>query len=255
MTPLDHLAMNASIDLPRPFSRTKALLALLLIAPAPTLGVIAALVGQQSPLGTAIWAGAKVWLLLFPLLWLLVVDRRPLSFSPIQRGGMLAGTISGLAICLTIMLGAWIALPWIDVTVLREKMNEVGLGNPWVFLGATLYWIFINSVLEEYVYRWFIFEKSEQLLTHAPRASSRLDGVGISAIILSAAIFTVHHALIVSVYFSPIIALLASIGVFAGGAIWSALYLKYRSIWPAWISHAWADVGVFAVGGYLIFSS
>jgi membrane protease YdiL (CAAX protease family) len=41
--------------------------------------------------------------------------------------------------------------------------------------------------------------------------------------------------------------------VFTGGAIWSWLYVRYRSIWPGYLSHAIVDVAVFAVGWWIIF--
>jgi uncharacterized protein len=48
---------------------------------------------------------------------------------------------------------------------------------------------------------------------------------------------------------------LGSLGVFAGGAVWSHLYLRTRSIWPGYLSHALADVAVFAVGAQIILDS
>jgi uncharacterized protein len=48
--------------------------------------------------------------------------------------------------------------------------------------------------------------------------------------------------------------LLCCAGVFAGGVIWSALYLRYRSIWPGYLSHALADLAIFAIGASLLFN-
>jgi membrane protease YdiL (CAAX protease family) len=47
---------------------------------------------------------------------------------------------------------------------------------------------------------------------------------------------------------------LGSAAVLAAGACWSWLYLRYESIWPAWISHVIADAAVFIVGWQLLFS-
>jgi hypothetical protein len=46
---------------------------------------------------------------------------------------------------------------------------------------------------------------------------------------------------------------LGSCGVFLGGAAWSWLYLRYRSIWPGYVSHAIADAAIFIIGYRLIF--
>ncbi|MBQ9619355.1 MAG: hypothetical protein IJR44_02575 [Neisseriaceae bacterium] len=49
--------------------------------------------------------------------------------------------------------------------------------------------------------------------------------------------------------------ILASIGIFAAGVIWSGLYAKCRSVWIPYISHLWADIAVFGIGAYLIFQA
>ena len=43
------------------------------------------------------------------------------------------------------------------------------------------------------------------------------------------------------------------LGLFIGGAAFSWLYVKYRSIWIPYITHAMCDVVVFAVGYVLLF--
>jgi len=48
---------------------------------------------------------------------------------------------------------------------------------------------------------------------------------------------------------------LGSAAALAAGACWSWLYLRYGSIWPAWISHVIADIAVFAVGWQLLFAA
>ncbi|MBR5676140.1 MAG: hypothetical protein IKX14_06860 [Neisseriaceae bacterium] len=49
--------------------------------------------------------------------------------------------------------------------------------------------------------------------------------------------------------------MLASLGIFGAGVIWSGLYAKYRSVWIPFISHAFADIAVFGIGAYLIFQA
>ncbi len=98
-------------------------------------------------------------------------------------------------------------------------------------------------MLEEYVWRWFVYRKFEVLL---PRTL---------AVVAAALAFTLHHVFAVGINFGwdGRITALASLGVCVGGLTWSVLYLWYGSIWPGWISHAWADVGVFAVGYLILF--
>lgn len=220
----------------------RALLALLLIAPVPSLGVFAAMVAAPGPLGHAVFLGAKIWLLSFPAFWWLVVERGRPSWSPPLRGGLGAGALSGLALAGLIFLGAWlVGVQRMEAAPLLAAAQEMGLASPRAYLAGAVGWILVNSLVEEYVYRWFILHQCEILLSTP------------AAIIASAAIFTVHHVIAVSRYLDPGFTVLASVGVFVGGLVWAWLYHRYRSIWPGWISHVLADVAVFAIGWRLLF--
>ena len=223
-------------------SRRNAVLALLLIVPVPSLGVMAAMVAAPGPFGHAVFLAAKIWLLIFPAAWYLVVERGRASWSPPREGGIGVGLLSGLAIAAVIILGTWLAgIQKIDLAPLRSAAQEMGLGTPAAYLTAAAGWTLVNSLMEEYVYRWFVVRQSEKLFSPT------------GAILTSAMIFTVHHVIAVSQYLSPFYTVLASAGVFVGGAIWAWIYHRYRSIWPGWISHVLADIAVFGIGGWLLF--
>ena len=96
-------------------------------------------------------------------------------------------------------------------------------------------------MLEEYVFRWFITSKLEQILGGKWRP-----------ILLSAGIFTLHHTIALAFFIDPLGNALASLGVFIGGVIFSWIYVQYRSIWVAWVAHALADVAIFAIAWQLI---
>ncbi len=223
-------------------SRRNAVLALLLIVPVPSLGVLAAMVAAPSALGKTVFLVAKIWLVLFPAAWYLMVDRGRPSWSPPRLGGMGVGALSGLAVLAAIVAGAWLAgVRTMDLAPLRAAVEEMGLGRPGAYLAAAAGWTLVNSLMEEYVYRWFILRQSEQLFSAT------------WAILMSAAVFTLHHIIAVSQYLNPLHTVLASAGVFIGGVIWAWLYWRYRSIWPSWISHVLADIAVFGLGWWLIF--
>ena len=142
-----------------------------------------------------------------------------------------------------------ISLTWIifensiDLIYMVDTLAAKGLSNPKIYFAGMIYWIFINSLLEEYVFRWFITTKSSILFNN--------DNAGI---IFSALLFTLHHTLALH-YFGFLWwqTFLASIGLLSAAAIWSMLYLKYRSIWVCWISHAICDIVVFYIGYYILF--
>lgn len=232
---------NGTMSVPRT-DRGRALLALLLVAPVPSLGVLAAMIIARGPVGQAVFLAAKVWLIVIPAAWYLIIEKGTPSWSPPVRGGLGVGALSGLAIAVCIIAGTWLlGVHHMDSAPLLEQIREMGLASPLSYLGGALAWTLINSLMEEYLYRWFIFRQCENLFTDVP------------AIILSAAIFTIHHIIAVSRYLDPALTVLASLGVFAGGVLWAWLYHRYRSIWPGWISHVLADVAVFALGWRLLF--
>jgi hypothetical protein len=220
-----------------------AIIALLALVPAPSIGVWAAMIAWPGAIGTTIFAACKAWMLLLPIVWHLIVERRRPSLSPAQRGGFGVAIILGLLISAVILIAyQLVGWHWIDADQVRRIAERNGIGTLPRYLAATAYWILINSVLEEYVYRWFVFRKCEALMPPA------------LAVLGSAAAFTIHHVIAIGVQFDWRVTTLASTGVFIGGAVWSWLYLRYRSIWPAYLSHAIVDVAVFYVGWRIIFA-
>lgn len=221
--------------------KRNALLALLLFAPAPTVGVAIALYGTPGTVGSLLWGFAKLWFLLGPALWFLFKERQPLSWSPLlpsqRRAGMAAGFGTGILMAASIFGGYWLfGKGQFDPAPMRELLRTAGLTSPERYLLMVAYWTLINSLVEEYAFRWFLYRQSEQLV------STR------TAVLLAAFIFMVHHTVALSAYVPWHLNALGSIGVFSAGLIWSRLYARYRSIWPAYISHILADIAVFSIG-------
>lgn len=238
-----HFASPQSAADPGP-ARRRAVLALLLLVPAPSLGTALGLIlAPGTAVGQIGFAASKVWIALFPLFWQLRVERAPLSRSPLNRGGIGVGALLGLVIG-GIVLTAYFTLGplLIDTARVRTMAVRAGLGSPVVFLAGAAYWVTVNSVLEEYVWRWFVFRQCERLMA-AP-----------AAVLLSAFLFTLHHIVALRVYLDWSGVVLTCTGVFVGGAVWSWCYRRYRSIWPGYVSHAIVDLAIFWIAWRLIFA-
>lgn len=221
----------------------------MLLVPAPSIGVFLAMnfgPTAGTALGSAAYALAKVWLFVFPAAWWLWVERGAISLSPAKRGGFGVAIALG-AVISAIILGveALFGDKLVDVASVRAQAAANGLDSLPKFVGLAIYLAFINSVLEEYVWRWFVFRQCEKLL-----------GAGRQwiAVALSALLFTVHHTIALKVQLDWPATLLASLGVFIGGAAWSWCYLKYRSIWPGYASHLIVDVAILYLAWTYIFS-
>ena len=127
--------------------RRRAIAALALVVPVPSIGVLAAMVAAPGPFGHAVFLAAKIWLLAFPAGWYLLVERGRASWSPPRNGGLGVGLVSGLAIALVIVVGAWLTgVQRMDLGPLRSAVQEMGLGAPAVYLAAAAGWTLVNSL-------------------------------------------------------------------------------------------------------------
>ena len=84
-----------------------------------------------------------------------------------------------------IIVAMWLFLgDSIDSEAMIVQLEETGLTDIRLYIAGTIYWIFLNSLLEEYLFRWFITTKGLELL-----------GSEKGAILLSSILFTIHHTL------------------------------------------------------------
>ena len=219
-----------------------ALLGLILVGIAPTVSVVTGFAFKAGVLAIVVFIFTKVWIFGLPAFWHLRIDKNVFSRSPALNGGWAVSAGLGIVMAVVIML-AYVLLG--DTLVSDEDLIEIldpfGLTTPWKLMLAILFWVFINSVLEEFVFRWFITSKIEQLVS----------GKWLP-ILLSAGVFTLHHTIALAFFIDPLGNFLASLGVFIGGVIFSWIYIEYRSIWVAWVAHAIADVAVFAIAWQMI---
>ncbi len=215
----------------------------MITAPAPSIGASAAFVWATGPIGKLIFAACKVILYVTPLIWRRAVDKQPFSLSPMRKGGLAAGIGLGLVICGAIwgVYTLWLR-DAIDPAPLRTIAADLGFDTKRSFLLVCAWIVFVNALLEEYAFRWFVYTRCEALMNETP------------AMLLAAAIFTAHHVIILRAYFDWSFVLLGSAGVFTGGLLWTWCYRRYKSIWSGYVSHALVDVAVLAIGWDLLFT-
>jgi hypothetical protein len=225
-------------------ARARAIAALALIVPAPALGLVAALyLWPDTAFGRILYAVLKIWLIALPVGWVLLIDKhRPRLPRPSARG-LGEGLATGGLMVVVIVSAYWLFGHWIDTDSMPGRIDAIGLGVPSVYLLAALYWCTVNSILEEYVWRWFVFTHCEALMTRG------------FAAIAAGLLFTVHHVVALAYYFDWRVTLISATGVFIAGTTWTWLYLRWRNIYAAYVSHVCADLAVFGVGWHIVFGN
>lgn len=229
-----------------------SLLALLITAPVQFVGTMLAMVVFPDSIWAKVGFGvAKILLMAAPVVWLIAVEKSWPRIPPFKNllwgKGIIAAHVSGVLIFATIAIVYYVGNSAIDTSHFRHKIVQMGLSNLWIYLVGALYWCTANSLLEEYFWRWFIYQRLREIFS----SSSWWAAVAIG---LCGLLFTAHHVVALRVYFSWPITLLACLGVFAGGVVWSLLYWTYNNIYACYVSHVYADVIIFYVGYELIFA-
>ncbi|MEG4351508.1 CPBP family intramembrane metalloprotease [Microcoleus sp. LAD1_D3] len=223
--------------------RQTALLALTLLVPAASIGIIAGLYIAPGGWGQTLSVLCQVWLLVFPIAWSVFVDREKLSLSLPKRQELLAGSIWGIFMFAVIVgIYSLFGQQWIDPVIAKEKSHQLGISSLNIYLTVEAYFVLVNSLIEEFTWRWFVCKKCQLLIP------------GTKAIFLSSLFFTIHHIFVIAAYSDWQAVLLGSLAVFTAGIIWSHSYLTYRSLWPSYISHAIADLALASIGWQILFN-
>lgn len=223
--------------------KPSALISLLLLIPAPSAGVLFGMIlFPGSNIGQGVFLFSKIWILLLPAAWFLLMERKRPARGKTGRGGFRTGLLTGLTISIGIVsMYLLFSDRLIDSDAISAMATGIGLARPFVYLAGAVYWVCVNSILEEYVWRWFVVRQCAVLMK--PPA----------AIMVSALGFTLHHVLAMQLYLSWPITWACAAGILFGGILWSWMFLRYKTIWPGWLSHALVDVAVFGIGYLLLF--
>lgn len=121
---------------------------------------------------------------------------------------------------------------------IRSKIRGLGVDRLWKFIALGAFYAVFHSLLEEYYWRWFVFQRLQRLWALTP------------AIGLSSIAFMAHHVILMAVFFgwSSPWTYFFSFSVAVGGAVWAWLYASSESIYGPWLSHLLVDAAIFLIG-------
>ncbi|MDY6786393.1 MAG: CPBP family intramembrane glutamate endopeptidase, partial [Cyanobacteriota bacterium] len=108
--------------------RLKAVLALLLLVPANSIGVTMALFIAPGGWGNTAFSLCKIWMLILPAIWFFRIEREKFQISKPTRREIGVGLILGFLIFAVIVGAYWLlGQQWIDVEQTQQRAQAVGI--------------------------------------------------------------------------------------------------------------------------------
>ncbi len=182
---------------------------------------------------------APIFFLVPIIFWALNKGFSPFSLLRSNIGGLKLGLILGVSIYAAVMIFYFVAGMFVDLGGIKTSLeNNLGI-NKDNFWGIALYVSVVNSFLEEWFFRGFIFSQLSK--------TSKVFGY-----VFSSLSFSIYHIAIMDGMFDMSILVLTLVGLFVGGCIFNYLCQKNNNIYTSWFCHSFANFAMNTIG-YIIF--
>lgn len=149
------------------------------------------------------------------------------------------GAILGVLIFVALIVTYIIMKHYIDSDQLVLEFQEKYKINKSNIVYYSFYFVFINSFLEEFFFRGFLFLNIKRL------------GLRKTAYVFSSLLFAVYHIANFQNWFSLPVFILALVGLFVGACIFNYLGDKQETFLNSWFVHICADLAIVLVGLYI----
>ena len=204
-------------------------------------GIMAAVDGILRP-GYALKSIIKI--AVFLLIPLLLSRKDPnlvcLQLFRPKKKGPISAILVGVGIYILIIGAYFLIGPFFDFSKIADSLTKNAGVTKENFLFVSIYISFINSFLEEFFFRGFIFSN---LKVAANRSVAYL---------FSALLFSFYHVAIMIGWFSPALFLLVMTGLTVGGVIFNWLNEKLDTIYASWLTHMFANFAINTIGFILL---
>ena len=160
-------------------------------------------------------------------------------FRPVKKGFLASlGLGAGLYV---LILGAYFLIGrFFDFSAIVGNLSANAGVTKDNFLFVSLYISFVNSLLEEFFFRGFVF-------TNLKRLRSRR-----FAYLFSAAAFFLYHVAMMAGWFSSGLFLLVMAGLAFGGMIFNYMNERLDTIYCSWLTHMFANFAINTIGFLLM---
>lgn len=162
--------------------------------------------------------------------------KEALNLKRIDTNTLKHGLILGSASFIVIMVAYSIFKEYIDFNSILEELQSKSNINPSNFMLVGIYITLGNSFLEEFFFRGFIFLNLYN------------QGYKKIAYIYSSLLFGVYHIAIFKTWFSPLLTVLALLGLVIAGIVFNWIDTKSENFINSWIVHILADSAIIIIG-------
>lgn len=210
----------------------------------PAISPVAEGAGGWQPVAYAVGKSIQF---LFPVFWVLAIQRSRITWPRPRVAGLAAGLAFGLVVFVAALSAYHRGVKSAGFFQaargeIASKLLHFGIRGPAAYFAMAAFYCVVHSFLEEYYWRWFVFGQLRRLVPT------------VAAVVLSSVAFMAHHVILLAAYFgwSSPVTYVFSLGVAIGGAFWAWLFSRSGSLYGPWLSHLLADAAIFAVGYDLV---
>lgn len=226
-------------------NKAKILILLLLIILPPIFIFVSREMFEANYLTSSIY---KI-IFLTPLFYRLWIERKSLKQSILEgisfenfKKNILKLFVFGAFLAGIYLASFFIFRSHIDLGFIGEKLKELANINIENIIFIGLYIIIINSFLEEFFWRGFVFEKLRKFLR--PWMAYLISGIA----------FSFHHMVFYYNWFNPGFFILVTFGLFMYAMILNYIFEKYRDLLSCWLVHSLSDIVQISIGVMILSS-
>lgn len=178
-----------------------------------------------------------IFFVMIPIIYMFTAKDKTFKQSLIpNKKRLLFSILLGLGIYIFIVGGYFIIRTFVDFSNIVKSLGDKEEINKTNFILVAIYISLVNSFCEELLFRGFAF------ITLKNNLSKKV------AYIFSAFAFAIYHVAIMQNWFNPIIIILMILGLGIGAIILNRIDDGVDNIYPSWIIHIFANLGINTVG-------
>ncbi len=162
--------------------------------------------------------------------------RNSLGIEHIKFKDLKAGIVLGISVFAVIISAYYLLHHLVDLNSIRNELETKLKITAGTFFIVGLYITFVNSFIEEFFFRGYIF-----LGIHET-------GLRKTAAIISSLYFGLYHISIFRTWFSLTLTVTVLAGLVTAGLIFNHLNIRSRNFLNSWIVHIFADSAIILIG-------